>query len=92
MPMWAVEKQYYEMPELVGFQTMVILVPNAPLSELLVAPQTFSPGGNRTHTTRGKEFWSQKLYQLSYRGILLKKAKYKFQPDLCIFHHFSIIS
>ena len=23
--MWAVEKQYYEMPELVGFQTMVIL-------------------------------------------------------------------
>ena len=26
--MWAVEKQYYEMPELVGFQTMVILVPN----------------------------------------------------------------
>ena len=26
--MWAVEKQYYEMPELVGFQTMVILDPN----------------------------------------------------------------
>ena len=25
MPIWAVEKQYYEMPELVGFQTMVIL-------------------------------------------------------------------
>ena len=25
MPKWAVEKQYYEMPELVGFQTMVIL-------------------------------------------------------------------
>ena len=25
--MWAVEKQYYEMPELVGFQTMVILDP-----------------------------------------------------------------
>ncbi len=23
MPKWAVEKQYYEMPELVGFQTMV---------------------------------------------------------------------
>ena len=28
VPMWAVEKQYYEMPELVGFQTMVILDPN----------------------------------------------------------------
>ena len=28
MPIWAVEKQYYEMPELVGFQTMVILDPN----------------------------------------------------------------
>ena len=28
MPKWAVEKQYYEMPELVGFQTMVILDPN----------------------------------------------------------------
>ena len=26
--MWAVEKQYYEMSELVGFQTIVILVPN----------------------------------------------------------------
>ena len=26
--MWAVEKQYYEMSELVGFQTMVILDPN----------------------------------------------------------------
>ena len=26
--MWAVEKQYYEMPQLVGFQTMVILDPN----------------------------------------------------------------
>ena len=26
--MWAVEKQFYEMPELVGFQTMVILDPN----------------------------------------------------------------
>ena len=25
MPKWAVEKQYYEMTELVGFQTMVIL-------------------------------------------------------------------
>ena len=25
MPKWAVEKQYYDMPELVGFQTMVIL-------------------------------------------------------------------
>ena len=25
----AVEKQYYEMPELVGFQTMVILDPNS---------------------------------------------------------------
>ena len=25
MPQRAVEKQYYEMPELVGFQTMVIL-------------------------------------------------------------------
>ena len=24
---WAVEKQYYKMPELVGFQTMVILDP-----------------------------------------------------------------
>ena len=28
MPQRAVEKQYYEMPELVGFQTMVILNPN----------------------------------------------------------------
>ena len=28
VPIGAVEKQYYEMPELVGFQTMVILVPN----------------------------------------------------------------
>ena len=28
MPIGAVEKQYYEMPELVGFQTMVILDPN----------------------------------------------------------------
>ena len=28
MPQRAVEKQYYEMPELVGFQTMVILDPN----------------------------------------------------------------
>ena len=28
MPKWAVEKQYYEMPKLVGFQTMVILDPN----------------------------------------------------------------
>ena len=27
MPIWAVEKQYYEMPEFVGFQTMVILDP-----------------------------------------------------------------
>ena len=27
MPIWAVEKQYYEMPDLVGFQTMVILDP-----------------------------------------------------------------
>ena len=27
MPKWAVEKQYYKMPELVGFQTMVILDP-----------------------------------------------------------------
>ena len=27
MPQRAVEKQYYEMPELVGFQTMVILDP-----------------------------------------------------------------
>ena len=27
VPIWAVEKQYYEMPELVGFQTMVILDP-----------------------------------------------------------------
>ena len=26
--MWAVEKQHYEMPVLVGFQTMVILNPN----------------------------------------------------------------
>ena len=26
--MWAVEKQYYEMPELVGFQTIVILDTN----------------------------------------------------------------
>ena len=26
--MWAVEKKYYEMPELVGFQTMVVLYPN----------------------------------------------------------------
>ena len=26
--MWAVEKQYYEMPEFVGFQIMVILDPN----------------------------------------------------------------
>ena len=28
MPQRAVEKQYYEMPELVGFQAMVILDPN----------------------------------------------------------------
>ena len=28
MPQRAVEKQYYEMPELVGFQTVVILDPN----------------------------------------------------------------
>ena len=28
MPQRAVEKQYYEMPKLVGFQTMVILDPN----------------------------------------------------------------
>ena len=28
MSKWAVEKQYYEMPELVGLQTMVILDPN----------------------------------------------------------------
>ena len=28
VPKWAVEKQYYEMSELVGFQTMVILDPN----------------------------------------------------------------
>ena len=28
MPQRAVEKQYYEVPELVGFQTMVILDPN----------------------------------------------------------------
>ena len=26
--MWAVEKQYYEMPEFVGFQTIVFLDPN----------------------------------------------------------------
>ena len=26
--MWAVEKQYYEMPEFVGFQTIVIVDPN----------------------------------------------------------------
>ena len=29
MPQRSVEKQYYEMPELVGFQPMVILDPNA---------------------------------------------------------------
>ena len=28
MPQRAVEKQYYELPELVGFQNMVILDPN----------------------------------------------------------------
>ena len=28
MPQWAVEKQYYKMPELVGFQSMKILDPN----------------------------------------------------------------
>ena len=28
MPKWAVEKQYYEMLELVGFQTIGILDPN----------------------------------------------------------------
>ena len=28
VPSWAVEKQYYEMPEFVGFQIMVILDPN----------------------------------------------------------------
>ena len=28
MPQRAVEKPYYEIPELVGFQTMVILDPN----------------------------------------------------------------
>ena len=28
MPKWAIEKQYYEMPKLLGFQTMVILDPN----------------------------------------------------------------
>ena len=28
MPQRAVEKQYYKMPELVGFQTMEILDPN----------------------------------------------------------------
>ena len=28
MPKRVVENQYYEMPELVGFQTMVILDPN----------------------------------------------------------------
>ena len=27
VPIWAVEKQYYEMLELVGFQTMAILDP-----------------------------------------------------------------
>ena len=29
MPKLAVEKQYYEMPELVGFQTIIILDPNS---------------------------------------------------------------
>ena len=28
MPQRAIEKQYFEMPELVGFQTMMILDPN----------------------------------------------------------------
>ena len=29
MPIWAIEKQYYKMTELVGFKTMVILDPNS---------------------------------------------------------------
>ena len=43
MPIWAVEKQYYEMPELVGFQTMVILDPKG---------MTFDAGG-----VFGLDFW-----------------------------------
>ena len=29
MPMWVVEKQYYETPEFVGFQTKVIMDSNS---------------------------------------------------------------
>ena len=43
VPIWAVEKQYYEMPELVEFQTMVILDPNG---------ITFDAGG-----VFGLDFW-----------------------------------
>ena len=43
MPIWAVEKQYYEMPELVGFQIMVILDPKG---------MTFDAG-----SVFGPDFW-----------------------------------
>ena len=36
MPQRAIEKQYYEMPQLVGFQTMVILDPNVILMPLML--------------------------------------------------------
>jgi hypothetical protein len=53
---------------------------NAPLSDLLVNPllnkskRVFSSGGARTHTTRELVFSSQMLYQLSYRGLMLKET------------------
>ena len=37
MPKWEVEKQYYEMSEFVGFQTIVILDPNGMIFDAVVA-------------------------------------------------------
>ena len=54
--MWAVEKQYYEMPELVGFQTMVILDPNG---------MTFDAEG-----VFGLVFWLLFKSGSSYCGLL----------------------
>jgi hypothetical protein len=71
---------------------------SAPLSDLLVNPwlnkskRAFSSGGARTHTSGEMLFFCLMLYQLSYRGLMLEEAKYKLHINICIFHHFSIIS
>ena len=58
MPIWAVEKQYYEMPELVGFQTMVILLDPKGM--------TFDAGG-----VFGLDFWLLLKSGSSYCALLV---------------------